>query len=129
MSPFSSAFQAHQEAMGLRTTTSDQKPSRMGIFLDRLSPLDPHSCLPSKYNSVVTPNPPRGLLQMPASSATRMEVLFELRDEACYLGMTILEKLCEEEISRRQAGCSARPRHASAASEDVSVLSTGGSLV
>ncbi|KAF9519098.1 hypothetical protein BS47DRAFT_1482341 [Hydnum rufescens UP504] len=36
-SPFSSVFQAHQEATGLRTATSDQKPSRIHTFLDRPS--------------------------------------------------------------------------------------------
>jgi hypothetical protein len=61
---------------------------------------------------------------MPASSAARMEAVFELRDEARYLGMTILEKLCEEEISRRQAERSARQGHGSPASDDVGVSST-----
>ncbi|KAF9519077.1 hypothetical protein BS47DRAFT_1358472 [Hydnum rufescens UP504] len=124
-SPFSSAFQAHQEAMGLRTTTSDQKPPRMHIFLDR--PSTPYIHILAFLRSITAssrPTLPRGLLQMPASSAARMEALFELRDEARYLGMTILEKLCEEEISRRQAERSARHGHGSAASEDVNVSST-----
>ncbi|KAF9519080.1 hypothetical protein BS47DRAFT_1388496 [Hydnum rufescens UP504] len=116
MSPFFSAFQAHQEATDLRTTTSDQKPSRMHIFLDR--PSSPYIHILSFLRSITAScrlTLPRGLLQMPASSAARMEELFGLRDEARYLGMTILEKLCEEKISRRQAERSARHGHGSAA--------------
>ncbi|KAF9519111.1 hypothetical protein BS47DRAFT_126080 [Hydnum rufescens UP504] len=125
MSPFSSAFQIHQEAAGLRTTTSDQKPSRMAIFLDRPSSPYVHilAFLQSRTASVRL-TLPRGLLQMPASSAARMEALFEPHDEARYLGMIVLENLCEEEISRRQAECSARHGHGSAIGENVSVSST-----
>ena len=121
---FSSAFQAHQEAMGLRSN-SDQHPTpRMHIFLDRPSP--PYIHILAFLRSITgsaRPTLPRGLLQMPASSAARMEALFELRDEARYLGMITLEKLCEEEISRRQAQRNARHAHHCTATSEVSSVS------
>ncbi|KAF9519104.1 hypothetical protein BS47DRAFT_125955 [Hydnum rufescens UP504] len=49
MSPFSSAFHIHQEAMDLRTTTSDQTPSR--IHFSAEPPLHTSTfCFPPKYN-------------------------------------------------------------------------------
>lgn len=129
-SPFSSAFQAHQEAMGLRASvlppphasssvvsttasTESSTPSRMHIFLDRPSQPYTHilAFLRSRTGCSTPPVLPRGLLQMPASSAVRMEALFELREEARYLGMVTLERLCEEEITRRQKEREARHAH------------------
>ncbi|KAF8339001.1 uncharacterized protein EI90DRAFT_3040014 [Cantharellus anzutake] len=117
-SPFAAAFHEHQEAVGLRAsalplprkgsrgdTQLYSPPPRMHIFLDR--PSSPYIHVLAFLRSVTAaasarPSLPRGLLQMPASSAARMEALFELREEARFLGMVTLEKLCDEEILRRQ---------------------------
>ena len=115
-SPFSVAFHEHQEAVGLRaseipsfrknsTKSAQSIPPRMHIFLDR--PSSPYNHVLAFLRSVTAAacarhSLPRGLLQMPGSTSVRMEALFELREEARYLGMVTLEKLCDEEIIRRQ---------------------------
>ncbi|KAF9519092.1 hypothetical protein BS47DRAFT_125417 [Hydnum rufescens UP504] len=81
----------------------------MHIFLGR--PSSPYARILVFLRSIAAsarPTLPHGLLQMPASSAARMEAVFELRDEARHLGMAVLEKLGEAEISRGYAECSGR---------------------
>ena len=48
---------------------------------------------------------PRSILLIPSSSA-RLEALLELRDEANYLGLEELHKLCIEEIQKRDSAFS-----------------------
>jgi hypothetical protein len=97
-SPFSELYKSHQEAVGVASSPpSNNQP--MHIFLDR--PSAPYTHILTFLRSSV-PVLPRQVQLQPNTTA-RFEALMELRDEARYLGMEGLERLCEEELRRRPA--------------------------
>lgn len=79
---------------------------RMHIFLDR--PSSPYTHILAYLRSLSSatvyaqPGLPRTLTHMPASSAARMDALLEVREEAAFLGMDSLIRMCDEEIARRR---------------------------
>ena len=156
-SPFTAAFKAHQEALGLlaanaaataKTSTPSSPTSskdsasvypdedtespvdtieddshsisktptptaplktptrRMHIFLDR--PSSPYTHILAYLRSLSSatvyaqPGLPRSITHMPASSAVRMDALLEVREEAVFLGMDALIRICDDEIARRR---------------------------
>jgi hypothetical protein len=78
----------------------------MHIFLDRPSASYTHilAYLRSLASATVYAQPglPRSLTHMPASSAVRMDALLEVREEAAFLGIDALIRICDEEIARRR---------------------------
>ncbi|KIK68083.1 hypothetical protein GYMLUDRAFT_54767 [Collybiopsis luxurians FD-317 M1] len=96
-----SAYLNHLTSQGLVSQT----PSNIHIFLDRPSAPYSHilNYLRSPVGTADAPETlPRGVQLYPASSQTRLEAILELRDEAAYLELDDLYKLCTDEIRQRQ---------------------------
>ncbi|THH32914.1 hypothetical protein EUX98_g1300 [Antrodiella citrinella] len=98
-SAFHSIFHHHLTSSGLLSQTS----TSMHIFLDRPSAPYAHILTylrtpPSAPEQpAVLPRP----VQLSSSSSTRLDALLELRDEARYLDLDELYKLCTDEIRLR----------------------------
>ncbi|EIW61960.1 uncharacterized protein TRAVEDRAFT_44789 [Trametes versicolor FP-101664 SS1] len=93
-SSFNSIFHHHLASSGVLTHAS----SNLHIFLDRPSaPLPPVTSLDARV-----PRRPSACRARLNGSSARLEALLELRDEACYLGLDELERLCTEELRHRQ---------------------------
>jgi len=99
-SPFNSVFHNHLTSSGLLPAST----STMHVFLDR--PSAPYAHILSYLRSLPpTPGVPEVLpraVQLLSSSPSRFEALLELRDEAQYLDLKELYKLCTDEIRQRQ---------------------------
>lgn len=98
-SAFHSIFHHHLTSTGLLSQTS----TNMHIFLDRPSAPYAH-ILTYLRTPLSTPEQPAVLprpVQLTSSSSTRLDALLELRDEARYLNLDELYKLCTEEIRLR----------------------------
>ncbi|KAI0375620.1 hypothetical protein BV20DRAFT_1047907 [Pilatotrama ljubarskyi] len=99
-SSFNSIFHHHLASSGVLTQAS----TNLHVFLDR--PSAPYAHILAYLRSPhSTPDSPAILphaARLNGSSA-RLEALLELRDEACYLGLSELEKLCADELRHRQA--------------------------
>ncbi|CAL1700726.1 unnamed protein product [Somion occarium] len=99
-SAFNSIFHHHLTSSGLLTQTS----TNIHIFLDRPSAPYAH-VLTYLRTPPSTPEHPAILpraVQLNSSSNSRLEALLELRDEARYLDLDELYKLCTDEIRVRQ---------------------------
>lgn len=112
-SPFTRAFSAHLTSQGLHE--SQASSSRIHIFLDRPSAPYSHilAYLRSPTNSPASlprsaqlrghlgsqSNSPTNSPAMSADNA-KLDALYELRDEATYLGLRELSELCEAELKR-----------------------------
>jgi len=96
---FNSIFHHHLASSGLLSQTS----TSIHIFLDR--PSAPYAHILSYLRSPPsTPENPALLpraVQLSSSSSARLEALLELRDEARYLDLDELYKLCNDEIRLR----------------------------
>ncbi|KAL0070708.1 hypothetical protein AAF712_001929 [Marasmius tenuissimus] len=98
-----SMYRNHLASQGL--ISSQKLPTNLHIFLDR--PSAPYAHV---LNYLRTPVPasglpeilPRAVQLQPSYTQTRLEALLELRDEAAYLELDGLYKLCNEEIKLRQ---------------------------
>ncbi|KAI0771608.1 hypothetical protein BD413DRAFT_613112 [Trametes elegans] len=99
-SSFNSIFHHHLASSGVLKHAS----THLHVFLDR--PSAPYAHVLTYLRSPpATPESP-GTLPHAArlnGSLARLEALLELRDEACYLGLADLEKLCTDELRNRQA--------------------------
>ncbi|KZT74370.1 hypothetical protein DAEQUDRAFT_742558 [Daedalea quercina L-15889] len=100
-SSFNSIFHQHLASSGLLSQAS----TTMHVFLDR--PSAPYAHILSYLRSPPsTPENPAVLpraVQLTGSSTSRLEALLELRDEARYLDLDELYKLCNDELRLRQA--------------------------
>ncbi|CCM01605.1 uncharacterized protein FIBRA_03665 [Fibroporia radiculosa] len=98
-SSFDSIFHNHLASSGLLAQTSC-----MHVFLDR--PSAPYAHILAYLRSPPsTPENPAVLpraAQLTGNSSSRLEALLELRDEAHYLDLEELYKLCNDEIRLRQ---------------------------
>ncbi|KAG6334147.1 hypothetical protein ID866_4935 [Astraeus odoratus] len=100
-SPFNAVLRDHLTS----ARCLSQSSSNLHIFLDRPSAPYAHiltylrSVLPSPENPGVLP---RAAL-LGSGSRARMETLLELRDEASYLGMEELYKLCCDQLNQRHS--------------------------
>ncbi|KAJ3762045.1 hypothetical protein EV360DRAFT_36497 [Lentinula raphanica] len=95
------SYREHLVSQGLLPQT----PVNIHIFLDRPSAPYLHllSYLRSPIGSADAPETlPRAVQLHPANSQSRLEALLELRDEASYLDLEDLYKLCSDEIRQRQ---------------------------
>ncbi|KAJ3778811.1 hypothetical protein FB446DRAFT_712246 [Lentinula raphanica] len=95
------SYREHLVSQGLLPQT----PVNIHIFLDRPSAPYLHllSYLRSPVGSADAPETlPRAVQLHPANSQSRLEALLELRDEASYLDLEDLYKLCSDEIRQRQ---------------------------
>ncbi|KAI6164912.1 hypothetical protein EDD17DRAFT_1775255 [Pisolithus thermaeus] len=115
---FSAAFHDHLTSAGCLSQSS----SNLHIFLDRPSAPYAHilaylRLLPSSPESPDVL--PRAALLGSASRA-RLEALLELRDEASYLGLDELYKLCTHEINQRHSNSSIRDSRSSQMSNGTS---------
>ncbi|KAI9001030.1 hypothetical protein BD414DRAFT_451969 [Trametes punicea] len=98
-SSFNSIFQHHLASSGVLTHAS----TNLHIFLDR--PSAPYAHILAYLRSPhSTPEAPAVLPHAARlnGSWARLEGLMELRDEACYLGLDELERLCNDELRHRQ---------------------------
>ncbi|TFY68697.1 hypothetical protein EVJ58_g857 [Rhodofomes roseus] len=106
-SSFNSIFHQHLASSGLLS----QAATTMHVFLDR--PSAPYAHILSYLRSPPsTPESPAILpraVQLSGSSTSRLEALLELRDEARYLDLEELSKLCNDELRLRQARTSPGP--------------------
>ncbi|KAH9943457.1 uncharacterized protein BXZ73DRAFT_40786 [Epithele typhae] len=97
---FNSIFNHHLVSSGVMSQVS----TNLHVFLDR--PSAPYVHILSYLRSPPsTPGTPASLphgVRLNGLCA-RMESLLELRDEACYLGLDELQKLCLDELRHRQA--------------------------
>lgn len=96
---FSAAFHDHLTSVGCLSQSS----SSLHIFLDR--PSAPYSHILTYLRSSPE-NPetlPRAAALLGSASRARLEALLELRDEASYLGLDELYKLCTHEINQRHS--------------------------
>ncbi|TCD69664.1 hypothetical protein EIP91_006681 [Steccherinum ochraceum] len=95
---FHSIFHQHLTSSGLSVTSTN-----MHVFLDR--PSAPYAHILTYLRTLPsTPEQPAILprpVQLTSSSSTRLEALLELRDEARYLDLDELYKLCQDEIRLR----------------------------
>ncbi|KII95139.1 hypothetical protein PLICRDRAFT_97169 [Plicaturopsis crispa FD-325 SS-3] len=100
-SSFNSIFRNHLTSSGLLPMS----PTNVHIFLDR--PSAPYAHILTYLRSPLsTPEAPAVLpraVQLTSSSSSRLEALLELRDEARYLDLEELYKLCTDEIRARQS--------------------------
>ncbi|EGO01907.1 hypothetical protein SERLA73DRAFT_120556 [Serpula lacrymans var. lacrymans S7.3] len=100
-SSFNSIFHNHLTSSGVLPNCS----SNLHIFLDR--PSAPYAHILTYLRSPPsTPENPATLpraAQLSSCSSSRLEALLELRDEACYLDLDELYRLCTEEIRQRQS--------------------------
>ncbi|KAH8105863.1 hypothetical protein BXZ70DRAFT_398145 [Cristinia sonorae] len=100
-SGFHSIFHQHLTSSGLLSQTS----TSMHVFLDRPSAPYAH-ILAYLRTPPSTPEQPAILprpVQLTSSSSARLEALLELRDEALYLDLDELYKLCMDEIRHRNS--------------------------
>ncbi|KAI0347271.1 hypothetical protein BDW22DRAFT_1404881 [Trametopsis cervina] len=106
-SSFNSIFHKHLASSGLLPPSS----TSIHIFLDR--PSAPYAHVLSYLRTPVsTPEHPASLprgVQLLSSSSSRLEALLELRDEARYLDLDELYKLCTDELRARQSLGMGRP--------------------
>jgi hypothetical protein len=96
-----SSYRDHLTSQGLLP----QAPVNVHIFLDRPSAPYTHilNYLRSPLGTAELPELlPRAVQLSRASSQTRLEALLELRDEAAYLELDDLYRLCSDEIRQRQ---------------------------
>ncbi|KAF9247097.1 hypothetical protein BU15DRAFT_38501 [Melanogaster broomeanus] len=96
---FNSVFHDHLTSSGCL----GQSSTNIHVFLDR--PSAPYAHILTYLRSLSgTPEQPEVLphaVQLGSSSRSRLESLLELRDEASYLGLDELHKLCCYEINQR----------------------------
>ncbi|KAH7879896.1 uncharacterized protein C8R40DRAFT_1158497 [Lentinula edodes] len=96
-----STYRNHLASQGLLP----QAPVNIHIFLDRPSAPYVHilNYLRSPVGSADAPELlPRAAQLHPPNSQSRLEALLELRDEASYLDLDDLYKLCSDEVRQRQ---------------------------
>jgi len=106
-SSFNSIFHQHLASSGLLSQAS----TVMHVFLDRPSAPYAHVLAYLRSPPSTPENPavlPRAV-QLTGSSTSRLEALLELRDEARYLDLEELYKLCNDELRLRQARPSPGP--------------------
>ncbi|KAG9006046.1 hypothetical protein FRB94_001027 [Tulasnella sp. JGI-2019a] len=98
-SPFTRAFSAHLTSQGLHE--SQASSSRLHIFLDRPSTPYAHilSYLRSPTNSPAF-LPRSAQLRAHPMNNDKLDALYELREEAVYLGLKELGELCDVELKR-----------------------------
>ncbi|KZT12469.1 uncharacterized protein LAESUDRAFT_733152 [Laetiporus sulphureus 93-53] len=110
-SSFNSIFHHHLKSTGVIPTS--QPPATIHIFLDR--PSAPYAHIISYLRTPPsTPEHPAVLpraVQLASNSSSRLDALLELRDEACYLELDELYKLCNDELRQRQSRMSAISLH------------------
>ncbi|KAI0081756.1 hypothetical protein K474DRAFT_1688477 [Panus rudis PR-1116 ss-1] len=98
-STFNSIFHHHLASSGLLAPTS----TNLHVFLDR--PSAPYAHILTYLRSPPSsPEHPASLpraVQLSSSSSSRLDALLELRDEALYLDLEELYKLCTDEIRLR----------------------------
>ncbi|TFY68630.1 hypothetical protein EVG20_g3484 [Dentipellis fragilis] len=97
---FNSIFHHHLESSGLLPQSS----THMHIFLDRASASYEHilAFLRSPPSTIDYTTTLPHAIQLHTYSTARIEALVALRDEARYLGLDDLHKLCVEELRTRQ---------------------------
>ncbi|KAJ7591043.1 hypothetical protein C8J56DRAFT_551039 [Mycena floridula] len=98
-----STFRRHLASEGLLATKPSQvarSPCSVHIFLDRSS--SPYGMILNYLRTPVGQDALPRAVQLPKNSSSPFELLLELRDEASYLGLEDLSKLCTEEIRHRQ---------------------------
>ncbi|KAF8529140.1 hypothetical protein BU17DRAFT_80330 [Hysterangium stoloniferum] len=90
--PFASLFAAHLTSVGLLPHSTGM----IHMFLDRPS---------TPYTHILTylRSPTSSLATLPRAARTDMETLLELRDEAKYLGLDELHRLCCDEVRQTLA--------------------------
>ncbi|KAJ3856339.1 hypothetical protein EV368DRAFT_32609 [Lentinula lateritia] len=96
-----STYRKHLASQGLLP----QAPVNIHVFLDRPSAPYVHilNYLRSPVGSADAPELlPRAVQLHPPNSQSRLEALLELRDEASYLDLDDLYKLCSDEVRQRQ---------------------------
>ncbi|CDO75568.1 hypothetical protein BN946_scf184858.g8 [Trametes cinnabarina] len=100
-SSFNSIFQHHLASSGVLTQTS----TNLHVFLDRPSAPYAHilAYLRSPHSTPETPASLPHAARLNGSPA-RVEALIELRDEAAYLGLDELERLCNDELRHARQG-------------------------
>ncbi|KAH7887690.1 hypothetical protein F5I97DRAFT_1862131 [Phlebopus sp. FC_14] len=113
---FNAVFHDHLTSLGCLSRSS----SSIHVFLDR--PSAPYVHVLSYLRSIPgTQEHPESLpfaVQLCSGSRSRLEALLELRDEARYLGLEALHKLCCDEINQRHSvAAMAHTRCASRGSE------------
>ncbi|KAK1236639.1 hypothetical protein PQX77_000191 [Marasmius sp. AFHP31] len=98
-----STYRNHLACQGL--ISSQKSSTNLHVFLDR--PSAPYAHVLNYLRSPVPASGlpeilPRAVQLQPSYTQTRLEALLELRDEAAYLELDGLYKLCNEEIKLRQ---------------------------
>ncbi|KAI0053559.1 hypothetical protein FA95DRAFT_1600707 [Auriscalpium vulgare] len=113
-STFNSIFHHHLTASGLLPGSA----SNVHIFLDRPSALYEHilTFLRSPPNTIDHTTALPHAVQLHTYSTARVETLVTLRDEARYLGLDELARLCTDELLTRHPHAPAHARGASAGS-------------
>ncbi|KZT20355.1 hypothetical protein NEOLEDRAFT_1245242 [Neolentinus lepideus HHB14362 ss-1] len=97
-SSFNSIFHHHLTASGLLS----QSAFSIHIFLDRPSTSYAHILAYLRAPTLSLPRPVQlSSCSSRTDAAARLEALLDLRDEATYLGLDDLQKLCTEEIRSR----------------------------
>ncbi|KAF8843135.1 hypothetical protein BDN67DRAFT_964777 [Paxillus ammoniavirescens] len=118
---FNSAFYDHLASSGCLRQSS----TNIHVFLDR--PSAPYAYILSYLRSLPgTPEQPEVLphaVQLRSSSRSRLESLLELRDEASYLGLDELHKLCCYEINHRHSATLSTHARGASGSSAVSIHS------
>ncbi|RDX55597.1 hypothetical protein OH76DRAFT_1468827 [Lentinus brumalis] len=97
-SSFNSIFNHHLASTGILAQAS----TNLHIFLDR--PSAPYAHILTYLRSPVSTSEAPAILPHGArlnGSTSRLEALLELRDEAAYLGLEELQKLCTDELRHR----------------------------
>ncbi|KAF9075733.1 hypothetical protein BDP27DRAFT_1212116 [Rhodocollybia butyracea] len=124
-----SSYRKHLASEGLLAVA----PVTLHIFLDRASAPYMHilNYLRSPVGSTESPETlPRAAQLNPGNSQSRLESLLELRDEASYLDLDDLYKLCQDEIRQRQPVLQPRlprshPTHSRGQSSNSNLSSSG----
>ncbi|KAG1755631.1 hypothetical protein EDB19DRAFT_1662275 [Suillus lakei] len=116
---FNAMFHDHLASSGLIS----QSTMNIHVFLDR--PSAPYAHILSYLRTPIsTPEHPAVIpraVQLASSSRARLEALLELRDEANYLGLDELFKLCNDEMCNRRS--TASHARAGSMSSSASILS------